>query len=443
MIGVATDAISLEVSALPSALVDELVALKEQQRRVARPGHWDAWQDLQDRIEVLFADLADHVGTSRATEMIEDQDFGHTTDSSEDVTAPPTRRRLQRQGGTARARRSDTPPGEGRPAMARRDGPRDARDGFRGGEEGVTMAMPSRPAMMTPSVAKILPARTLADYAPGLYENVPPELYYERIRGLASKSSLDYLREAPAVYDAWARGEIGADSAAFFFGRAFHCAVLEPERFDRTYSSMPDFGYLRAHDESGTTKEEAKENKRRRDEWVAAHAGTIPLNEKIMTSLRGMSASLRAHKKASKILERGLSESTLRWTDRETGLSCKARTDWRVPDLNLAVDLKSTADPSESAFVRDAAGYGYDRQSGMYRDALDAVGHGVDHFVFLCVGKTPPYLVGLYTVSPEDELTGREENRRLLGTLAQCLATDTWPGLPDAITEVRLRRWGR
>ena len=88
MIGVATDAISLEVSALPSALVDELVALKEQQRRVARPGHWDAWQDLQDRIEVLFADLADHVGTSRATEMIEDQDFGHTTDSSEDVTAP-------------------------------------------------------------------------------------------------------------------------------------------------------------------------------------------------------------------------------------------------------------------------------------------------------------------------------------------------------------------
>jgi len=295
-------------------------------------------------------------------------------------------------------------------------------------------------------VAKTLPAEpiTLAGYPRGLYEDVPPEIYYARIRGLVSKSALDYVLEAPAVYDAWIRGEIGDDdTAALFFGRAFHCACLEPDRFARTYAERPDFGYLRAHEESGTTKEQAKENKRRRDAWVAEHAGRIPLTEKAMATLRGMAESLRRHPKASKIMERGIGESTIRWNDPATGLLCKGRTDWRVPDLNLAVDLKSTADASGRAFMRDADIYGYDRQSAMYRDGLDAVGHGVDHFVFVCVAKTPPYLVGLYTIAVEDEIAGREESRRAMGTLAHCLETDTWPGLPEAITEVRLRRWGR
>ena len=59
-------------------------------------------------------------------------------------------------------------------------------------------------------VAKTLPAEpiTLAGYPRGLYEDVPPEIYYARIRGLVSKSALDYVLEAPAVYDAWIHRQV-------------------------------------------------------------------------------------------------------------------------------------------------------------------------------------------------------------------------------------------
>ena len=84
--------VATEIAILPSSLVDELVSLKEQQRAVAKPGQWESWQDLQDCIEILFADMAECVGTTRATEMVEDQDFAPPAESTEDVFAPLRRR---------------------------------------------------------------------------------------------------------------------------------------------------------------------------------------------------------------------------------------------------------------------------------------------------------------------------------------------------------------
>jgi hypothetical protein len=286
---------------------------------------------------------------------------------------------------------------------------------------------------------------SLATFAPGLYEDVPTALYHRRELGVASKTALDYVADTLADYYAWVTGALpDRETKALGFGKAFHCACLEPERFAREYVVSENFGRLLKHDASGTTTEQGRENKKRRDAWLAEHHGKVVLSAGQGEMLRGMSAALRdtkRHSKATKLLAEGVSESTIRWDDRESGLVAKGRTDWRttIDGMRVVADLKSAEDASQRAFVRDAERHGYGRQAPMYRDGLEAVGHGADVFVFIVCQKTPPYNVGVYSV--ENEHTGREANRILMGRLAEALATDTWPGLRDAVVPVRVRSW--
>jgi hypothetical protein len=274
---------------------------------------------------------------------------------------------------------------------------------------------------------------SIALLPPGLYDDVSPARYYQRELGVASKSGLDYLRDAPAVYRAWIDGWLrDVDTDARAFGRAWHCAVLEPERFEREYAVQPDFGPCNH-----------KGPKAKRDAWRKEHSGQTWLSAQDGATILGMAGAVRRHPMAARLLGGGVSEATIRWDDPSTGIVCKGRVDKLVADLSTAIDLKSCESANVHAFERDAEKYGYDRQQAMYREGLAHVGRGVDHLVFVCVEKAPPHLVMIHTVDVADEIIGREENHRLLGRLAECLATDTWPGLPEEIHVAQLRRWGR
>jgi hypothetical protein len=285
------------------------------------------------------------------------------------------------------------------------------------------------PAPVVVPLAPILPSPS--ELAPGLHLDVTPEQYYRRELGVVSKSALDYVLEAPAVYKAWIDGELAdEDSEALAFGRAFHVACLEPARFADAYAVSPDFGDCRYAGPKAS-----------RDAWRREHSGKTWIAAKEGKTLRGMAMALARHPVAAKILASGLAESTLRWDDEGVGLPCKGRPDWLCPDIALCADLKSAMDPSERAFQRDCENYGYHRQDAFYRDGLEAVGQGVDTFLFIVIGKSPPHLVGLYSVRGRDVERGRETNRRLMRTLSTCVTKGIWPGLPESVVEVSLRKW--
>ena len=270
----------------------------------------------------------------------------------------------------------------------------------------------------------------MVNAAPGLYRAVPASVYHARVEGLVSKSVLDLIERSPAHYEAWLKGAEGESTTALILGSALHCALLEPAEFERLYAAQPDFGDCRF-----------KENKARRAEWTAANAGKTLLEPADFTAIAGMCRSVRAHPLAGRMLRDGEPELTLRWTDAETGLACKARADYYVERFSMCVDVKTSEDARGSSFSRSVAKYRYHVQHATYADGFRALGAELQHFVFLVIEKRPPYAVALWNVDADAISRGREAARRNMQTLAECIELGAYPGYSTSIETLSLPRW--
>lgn len=266
----------------------------------------------------------------------------------------------------------------------------------------------------------------------GLHLDVPEDCYHERVPGLVSKSTLDLVDRSPAHYKAWLDGEEREPTPALNFGKWFHAALLEPERFASQYVVQPDFGDCRF-----------KENKVRRDEWRIANAHREAIDPTAMETIRGMCAAVRAHSLADRMIREGVAESTLRWRDEETGLECKARPDYYVERLAVAYDVKTTEDARPEAFARSVANYRYHVQDAFYREGFARIGKPLEHFVFIAVEKSAPYAVALYTLEPDDVALGWNAARKNLTDLAEAVRTDFYRGYAANIQSLRLPAWAR
>ncbi len=262
----------------------------------------------------------------------------------------------------------------------------------------------------------------------GIHNALPAEEYHRREIGIVSNSALKYIRRSPAHYKAWIDGvHQRKDTAALMFGRAFHMALLEPEKFASTYIELPKF--------SGKGMKAAKEA------WLAEHADCDPLKMDDLLTITAMVESVKAHPLASQMIRDGRPELTLSWKDAETGLSCKARLDYYVESLGMIADVKTAEDASWDEFRRDVATYSYHIQDALYRSAALALDMPVQHFVLLAVEKSPPYAVATYTLDAEGIGRGYQAARRDMDTLAHCMKTGRFPAYPETIREIEVPPW--
>jgi hypothetical protein len=272
---------------------------------------------------------------------------------------------------------------------------------------------------------------SILDLPHGLHAGYNAVDYHAKILGLVNNTALGYIAKSPAHYRAYVDGLLTDDETpALAFGTAFHAAMLEPDRFDAAYVVQPDFGDCRF-----------KEAKANRDAWRSAHTGSIVIDQDDMKAIHGMRASIARHPIAGRLLEGGDAEVTMRWTDKETGIECKARADYYVPSRRLCVDLKTIEDASGDGFRRSVARYAYHRQAAHYLNGLDALGLPVDFFLFLVVEKSPPYDCVVYTLDNASLTRGRQDVERAMTRLAECLATDRWPGYSDSILSISVPTW--
>jgi hypothetical protein len=276
----------------------------------------------------------------------------------------------------------------------------------------------------------LLRAQELLALGPGLHPGVSDEAYHCRIKGMASKSVLDMIARAPAVYAAWLAGAESEPTEAMRLGSATHCALLEPDRFVRAYAVEPQWGDLRK-----------TANKEARAGWLAEHVGATPLKADDAAMIAGMVAAVRAHPLLHSVFEDGESELVVRWQDGDSGLECKARLDRYVRKFGLIFDLKTTQDASPDAFRRSVSNFRYHAQAAMYLDGVTACSCPAESFLLIAVEKSPPHLVGVYALDAEAMQFGRRAVRRDLTTMAGCLERDEWPGLPDGIVTLDLPPW--
>ena len=248
--------------------------------------------------------------------------------------------------------------------------------------------------------------------ARGIYPNIPFS-EYKAIKAV-SNSYLGRLDKCPAA------GAIEIeDTPSMLIGRAVHKLVLEGlDAFTEEFVSLPK-----------DLDRRTKEGKAAYAELTEGNPGKNIISFADWQKACAVYKAVKEHPWASKLLAENVSEQTVIWEDKGTGLLCKSRPD-SVPDEGkmALIDLKTTADASELAFTRSVIKYGYTRQAAMYLDGYNAAtGSKADAFIFVAVETEPPYRTEVYLLDDDFISWGREEYKRLLAIEKKCRTEKSYP----------------
>src|SRR3990172_9289445 len=194
-------------------------------------------------------------------------------------------------------------------------------------------------------------------------------------------STLKHLATSPKMLR-WRMEHPQEDTPALKLGRAIHCAVLEPDVFASRWVAPGQCGTTvktGGRCTNGGSLYYAGEWYCRVRGHAPEDAGDPPAGVEVLDgesldlAVRG-AQSLRAHKAPGKLLEHGRAEADIEWTDAHTGIECRGRLDWIMPDG--IVDLKSTRRETLREIVGDVSRMLYHAQVAWYHDGAIAAGAG-------------------------------------------------------------------
>lgn len=222
-------------------------------------------------------------------------------------------------------------------------------------------------------------------------------------------------------------------SEAMKIGTAIHMAVLEPERFAKTYALL---------DADKRTKE-----------GKAAHAefeklGMIALKPDAYEMIVNVSASVLSKQLAIRLLSGGHAEKSFIYDDTDLGIALKIRPDYFIEPCDqwpngLIIDLKTTEDASPLGFCRAIFSYNYALQAAWYADVFQKCydTNMPPPFVFLACEKEAPFECGFYEAEDFVINHGRKQYQEVLPVLAECIRTNIWNGYDDNFVDLQFSPW--
>lgn len=239
-------------------------------------------------------------------------------------------------------------------------------------------------------------------------------------------STLKYMRESPMLYR-YRLSVPREDTPALALGRATHTLVFEPELFDEQYVIW----------EGGRRAGNAW------SDFVDAHPDQTILRTEDADQCAALAEAVRRHPLVQPYLrDGGEFERAIEWTDAQTGLRCKGRPDWLIPDRRILLDLKTCMSIDGRRFGAIAARFQYHAQLAMYRAGVAAaLGWEPQRVLIVAVEKDAPYDVGVFELDQDALYAGAEEVAELLRALKVCRETDTWPGRYTEEQALQLPAW--
>ena len=246
---------------------------------------------------------------------------------------------------------------------------------------------------------------------------------YHQLPSLSASGAKILLQEGgPAKYR-WQMDNPQEPRDTFDFGTAVHTLVLGA---GDPIKPLP----FNAWTEKGA---KAAKEKARAD-------GYVPLKvADYWTALRA-ATEVKRHRQAAALFSEGVAEQTILFEI--DGVPCRARPDWMRP--GIVGDLKTTVDaaPTMDGFGKQAATYAYAVQEAFYRAAVRSLGEPDPMFVFVCVEKSPPYLVSVVTLDKDARDYGERQMRRALEIYRDCTESGIWPAYDDStVHEISLPAW--
>ncbi len=160
----------------------------------------------------------------------------------------------------------------------------------------------------------------------------------------------------------------------------------------------------------------------------------ILIDEKQDRRARDMADAVLADADAAEVLRLcPRREVTLLWTHEATGIRCKGRVDLfgDSPMNAQAWDLKKSVKATPDEFSREILKRGYHSQAAWYDDGLRTLGIYVETWGLIVVNDQAAddvHEVGTYPLMADALELGREQNRALFATYAECKRTGVWRG---------------
>ena len=121
---------------------------------------------------------------------------------------------------------------------------------------------------------------------------------------------------------------------------------------------------------------------------------------------------------------------------------CRLRTDILRRDIRVVGDLKSARSADESGFGWAAGEHGYDWQQAFYLTGIETFDPElrIEAFIFIVVEPEPPFLTACYEIEAHQGEDARTEVAVAVENYGICLRDDVWPGYPDTLETLRVRR---
>lgn len=232
---------------------------------------------------------------------------------------------------------------------------------------------------------------------------------YRAQRGI-SKSELDLAHDSVALLE-WNKNNPAPGSESVDLGTHVHCALLEPDVFDREYIKVPDF-------------DNNKAGREKRDAFIERIGDSkIVLDTETYLQVCAMRDSVLHHPVANMLLtSKGISEASI--FGEINGMRVKCRPDRIVdPEVfnqHILVDAKKTADIDKFHWsVRD---FRYHVQDAYYSDIYKQYSGHTPRFIFIVVGEKRSigrYPVRVFELDIETKHKGRDAYLQDLETVRE------------------------
>lgn len=222
--------------------------------------------------------------------------------------------------------------------------------------------------------------------------------WYYADRTMVTNSHLKKLNEGgpqhlKAYYE---KGQ--SDSAAFKFGRAFHCKILEPQFFDRRYFVLDDEDICKKI--GGARPRTTNKYKEWADVYIQENAGKDLLSTEDYNDILAMEKKLLAIPQFNQIMQNTQREVIYKGI--LNGIPVKCKLDLEKPNV-LVGDIKTMSDAANPKNVLNfIKKYGVDQQAAFYCDIV-----GVKEFTLICIEKDYPHTIGIYFLGEEILERGR------------------------------------
>ncbi|HUX15063.1 MAG TPA: PD-(D/E)XK nuclease-like domain-containing protein [Phycisphaerae bacterium] len=265
----------------------------------------------------------------------------------------------------------------------------------------------------------------------GIFEGVSYE-QYDEWSGLRKSRLWTIVQSSPRKFK-WEIEHPRPTTPSLDLGRACHCSVFEPDKFDVLYVPTPP-------PPAGAEKwdRRTKVHKEAWAEFLCENAGKEILEPGEYEKCLLMRENVRQHPQVAPYLEAAKFEVSMRWRDVGTSLLLKGRMDAWIPQTGLFMDLKTCRFPTQRAAENASYRFGYHFQAALYQDGLRTIADKVDTPRFIFVESEPPFDLITYIFAPEFLELARSQYEHALGAVKACAAANVWPGYSEELQQLEL-----